>query len=136
MSRHTAAWLAWSLGILWALLLALTFLLFALNLLHPGVEVDPLWIQSTVISVSYPALGLLLVSRHPEHPIGWLFCAAGLVAGLEHFCNVYASYALLSQPGSLPGGQGSGVDQRLGVGAVHRSLCALGAAVSRRSAAF
>ena len=40
MGRHTAAWLAWSLGILWALLLALTFLLFALNLLHPGVEVE------------------------------------------------------------------------------------------------
>jgi hypothetical protein len=105
MSRHTAAWLAWSLGILWAALLALTFLFFALNLLHPGVEVDPLWIQSTVISVSYPALGLLLAFRRPEHPIGWLFCAAGLVVGLEHFCVEYANYALLAQPGSLPGGQ-------------------------------
>jgi hypothetical protein len=97
--------MAWSLGILWAVLLALTFLLFALNLLHPGVEVDPLWIQSTVISVSYPALGLLLASRRPEHPIGWLFCAAGLVVGLESFCGEYANYALLAQPGSLPGGQ-------------------------------
>jgi hypothetical protein len=105
MSRHTAAWLAWSLGILWALLLALTFLFFTLNLLHPGVEVDPFWIQTTVVSVSYPALGLLLASRRPEHPIGWLFCAAGLVVGLEQFCAEYANYALLAQPGSLPGGQ-------------------------------
>jgi hypothetical protein len=105
MSHRAAAWMAWTLGILWAVLLALTFLFFSLNLLHPGVEVYPLWIQSTVISVSYPALGLLLVSRHPEHPIGWLFCAAGLVVGLEHFCDEYAHYALLAQPGSLPGGQ-------------------------------
>jgi hypothetical protein len=105
MSTRTATWMVWSLGILWAALLALTFLFFTLNLLHPGVEVDPLWIQSTVISVSYPALGLLLISRHPEHPIGWLFCAAGLVVGLEHFCFEYAIYALLAQPGSLPAGQ-------------------------------
>jgi hypothetical protein len=105
MSRHTAAWLAWSLGILWAVLLALTFLLFALNLLHPGVEVDPLWFNETVVSVSYPAIGLLLASRRPEHPIGWLFCAAGLTLGLEHFCSEYAIYALLAQPGSLPAGQ-------------------------------
>jgi hypothetical protein len=105
MSTRTATWMVWALGVLWAVLLALTFLFFALNLLHPGVEVDPLWIQSTVISVSYPALGLLLASRRPEHPIGWLFCAAGLVVGLEHFCSEYAYYALLAQPGSLPGGQ-------------------------------
>jgi hypothetical protein len=105
MRSRTSTWIAWSLGTLWVVLLALTFLFFALNLLHPGVEVDPFWIQTTVVSVSYPALGLLLASRRPEHPIGWLFCAAGLVVGLEHFCSEYAYYALLAQPGSLPGGQ-------------------------------
>jgi hypothetical protein len=97
--------MVWALGVLWAVLLALTFLFFALNLLHPGVKVDPFWIQTTVVSVSYPALGLLLASRRPEHPIGWLFCAAGLVVGLEQFCGEYAIYALLAHPGSLPGGQ-------------------------------
>jgi hypothetical protein len=97
--------MAWALGILWAVLLALTFLFFALDLLHPGVEVERIWIQTTVIIVSHPALGLLLVSRHPEHPIGWLFCAAGLVWGLTHICSEYANYALLAQPRSLPGGQ-------------------------------
>jgi two-component system NarL family sensor kinase len=105
MSTRTATWMAWSLGILWAVLLALTFLFFTLNLLHPGVEVDPLWFNETVVSVSYPAIGLLLASRRPEHPIGWLFCAAGLTLGLEHFCSEYAIYALLAQPGSLPAGQ-------------------------------
>ncbi len=105
MSHRTATWMAWSLGILWAVLLALTFLFFTLNLLHPGVEVDPIWINATVIAVSFPALGLLLASRRPDHPIGWLACAAGLLKGLDHFCGEYSIYALLAQPGSLPAGQ-------------------------------
>jgi hypothetical protein len=104
MSR-TTAWLAWSIGIVWALLLALTLLFFALNRLNPSAEVDPLWINGTVVTVSFTALGLLLASRRPEHPIGWLFCAAGLVIGLEHFCGEYSIYALLAQPSSLPAGQ-------------------------------
>jgi len=90
---------------LWAVLLALTCLLFALNLLHPGVEVDPIWIHGAVVSVTFPALGLLLASRRPEHPIGWLFCTAGLLEGLDHFCGEYSVYALQAEPGSLPAGQ-------------------------------
>jgi hypothetical protein len=106
MRPRTSTWIVWSLGILWVVLLALTFLLFTLNLLHPGVEVDPIWwIQGTVVGVTFPALGLLLASRRPEHPIGWLFCAAGLLEGLDLFCGEYSHYALLAQPGSLPGGQ-------------------------------
>jgi len=45
------------------------------------------------------------VCASPAHPIGWLFCAAGLVAGLDHFCGEYAIYVLQSQPNSLPGGE-------------------------------
>ena len=105
IKRRTAAWLAWSLGILCAALLAPTLLLFALNLLNPDVDVFGLWVQETVVAVTFPALGLLIISRRPEHPIGWLFCGAGLVAGLDHFCGEYAIYALLAQPNSLPAGQ-------------------------------
>jgi hypothetical protein len=60
--------------------------------------------QETVVAATFPALGLLILSRRPEHPIGWLFCAAGLLGGLDHFCSEYAIYALLAQPHSLPGG--------------------------------
>jgi hypothetical protein len=105
MSYRAASWLAWSLGILSVVLLAFTLLLFALNLLNPDVEVYGLWVQETVVAVTFPALGLLIVSRRPEHPIGWLFCGAGLVAGLDHFCGEYAIYALLAQPDTLPAGQ-------------------------------
>ncbi len=105
MRPRNSTWIVWSLGILWVVLLALTFLLFTLNLLHPGVEVDPIWFNATVVGVILPALGLFLASRRPEHPIGWLLCAAGLLEGLDHFCGEYSIYTLLAQPGSLPAGQ-------------------------------
>jgi hypothetical protein len=85
--------------------LAPTLLLFTLNLFNPEAEVYGLWVQGTFVGVTFPALGLLLASRRPEHPIGWLLCATGLVAGLDHFCGEYAIYALLAHPGSLPAGQ-------------------------------
>jgi hypothetical protein len=105
MRSRTSTWIAWSLGTLWVVLLAPTLLLFTSNLFNPEVEVYGLWVQGTFVGVIFPAIGLFLVSRRPEHPIGWLFCAAGLVVGLDHCCGEYAIYALLAQPGSLPAGQ-------------------------------
>ena len=105
MHSRTSTWIVWLLGTLWVVLLAPTLLLFTLNLFNPEVEVYGLWVQGTFGGVIYPAIGLFLASRRPEHPIGWLFCAAGLVVGLDHFCGEYAIYALLAHPGSLPAGQ-------------------------------
>jgi hypothetical protein len=105
MRPRTSSRIAWSLGTLWVVFLAPTLLLFTLNLFNPEVEVYGLWVQGTFVGVIFPVIGLFLVSRRPEHPIGWLFCAAGLVMGLDHFCGEYAIYALLAQPGSLPAGQ-------------------------------
>src|SRR5829696_1387392 len=105
MSPRTAAWLAWSLGILCVALLAFTLLLLAFNRSHPGVDVYGPWVQETVVAVTFPALGLLILSRRPQHSIGWLFCVAGFVAGLDHFCGEYAIYTQQAEPNSLPGGE-------------------------------
>jgi len=105
MGRRTAAWLAWSLGILCVALLAFTLLLLAFNRSHPDVDVYGPWVQETIVAVTFPALGLLILSRRPQHPIGWLFCGAGLAAALDHFFGEYAIYALQAQPNSLPGGE-------------------------------
>ena len=105
MSPRTAAWLAWSLGILCVALLAFTLLLLAFNRSPPGVDVYGPWVQETVVAVTFPALGLLILSRRPQHPIGWLFCVAGFAAGLDHFCGEYAIYTQQAEPNSLPGGE-------------------------------
>ena len=52
----------------------------------------------------YPTVGLLIASRRPENAIGWLFCAVGIPLGLSTCAYAYATYALVTAPGSLPGG--------------------------------
>ena len=100
MKRRTASWLACSLGIFCLALLALTLILFVFDLSHPEADVYGPWVQETVAALTFPAIGLLILCRRPQHPIGWLFCGAGLVGGLDHFCGQDAIRALQPQPNS------------------------------------
>jgi hypothetical protein len=107
LKGRTTHWLAWSLGILCAALLASSLLFLVLNRSRPGVDVWGPWVQETVAAMTFPAIGILILSRHPRHPVGWLFCGAGLAGGLDHFFGEYAIYALQARPGTLPGGEAS-----------------------------
>jgi uncharacterized membrane protein YhdT len=64
-----------------------------------------LWVDGTLSTLSYAPVGALIASRHPANPVGWLLCLYGLVISLSNFTAQYATYALLAQPGSLPGGE-------------------------------
>jgi len=86
---------------------ALAALLLVRNLSYPNPYVFDLWVQGIVIPITCSTVGVIIASRRPHHPVGWLFCAVGLLAGLNHFFAEYAIFALLTQPGSLPGGQAS-----------------------------
>ena len=48
-------------------------------------------------------MGALIVARQPANRIGWSFVAAGLGLALQAFATQYAIYALLTNPGALPG---------------------------------
>lgn len=72
-----------ALGRQWCCRVAFTLLLFAFNRSHPDVDIYGPWVQETAVAVTFPALGFLIHSRRPQHPIGWLFCGAGLVEGWE-----------------------------------------------------
>jgi hypothetical protein len=104
MSARTAAWLAWSLCVLSLALTALSFLLIALNL-RLNTPAYFFWLELTVLSVGYSVIGAIIASRLPNHPIGWICCAIGFIAAVDHFGGEYAVYALLAQPHSLPGGK-------------------------------
>jgi hypothetical protein len=59
-----------------------------------------------VVAVGFSTLGAIVAPRFPaKNPIGWLFCAIGLVGAMLLFSGEYAAYSLLAQPGSLPGGE-------------------------------
>ena len=105
MSRRTTAWLAWSMCAVSLASTALALLLLDWNLSYPNPHIFDLWVQGIVIPVTCSTVGVIIASRRPHHPIGWLFCAVGLLAGVNHFCGEYALYALLNRPGSLPGGR-------------------------------
>ena len=99
MSRRTAAWLAYSMLALVVLLGVLGSVLLFLNNRFPPPSGAILLAFATFLVV-----GVLLASRRPENPIGWMFCLIGLPSVWEFFATEYAFYALVTQPGALPGG--------------------------------
>jgi hypothetical protein len=105
MTHRTAAWIAWA---LWAPSIALTVLslwLLVLSLSHPGVHIFVHWIEGTVLAIGFSTVGALVAPRHSQNPMGWIFCAVGLLYAAVHFVAEYAIYTLLAAPGSLPAGE-------------------------------
>jgi hypothetical protein len=107
VSKRTASWLAWSMCALSLALTALSLLLLALILSYPSVPIFEHWVDSTLAAISFSTVGAVIASRRlPDNPIGWLFCATGLVFAVVHFAAQYAIYTLLAAPGSLlPAGE-------------------------------
>src|SRR5829696_8061516 len=104
MSRHSATWLAWSVCALSLTLTALSFLLIALNV-SLNTPAYAFWPDLPSIAVGYSVIGAIIASRLPEHPIGWICRAIGLIAAVDHFAGEYAVYALLALNHPLPGGE-------------------------------
>jgi hypothetical protein len=93
MNPRTAAWLAWSLWVLTSALTGLSLVLLVLNLSHQDVRIFSYWAEYTWGAVAFSTVGAVIASRRPENRIGWIFCAAGLVAGVHHFSAEYAIHA-------------------------------------------
>lgn len=105
MSARAAARVSWSVGAFVLALTALALLLLALNLSHPSVHIFDYWTLLTVVTIAASPVGVVIASHRPESPIGWIILALGLDSGIEQFASQYATYTLLSEPGSFPGGE-------------------------------
>jgi hypothetical protein len=103
-SHPLASWLAWAVCALSLTLTALNFLLIALNV-SSDVPAYAFWPELTSLAVGYSVIGAIIASRLPNHPIGWICCAIGLIAAVDHFAGEYAVYALLALSHPLPGGR-------------------------------
>src|SRR5215204_5751843 len=104
MRGRTASWLAWSACALSLALTALTSLLIVL-LLRSDTSIYYYWLETSMVALGYSTVGAIVASRLPASPIGWLFCAIGLIFGLSHFSAEYAAYDLLAPSRSLPEGE-------------------------------
>jgi hypothetical protein len=98
---RVAVWVAWAtLATYWGLVVA-SFLLRAIN--DPTTDLGGA-VLTRLGWGAYPTVGAVIVARRPRNPVGWLCCAVGLLLGPAFFGQDYAWYALVHEPGSLPGG--------------------------------
>jgi hypothetical protein len=107
VTRPTATRVAWS---SWALSLMLGLAAAALLVLTRETPIPrgavprgmgAAW--GLLLLVILSTMGALIVARQPGNRIGWSFVAAGLGLALQGFATQYAIYALLTDPGALPG---------------------------------
>src|SRR5918998_6754216 len=103
MSTRTASWLAWTACLLCGTLTAASLMLAFLN----GRTLSEFFVEENIVTiatltVAFAVVGALVASHRPGNPIGWIFCAAALCQGLSNFGYEYATYGLLTQPGTLP----------------------------------
>jgi signal transduction histidine kinase len=111
MRPRTASGLAWSVGIVSiAFVVGTLVLMFGYrDAVLPAAVGQYRWNVSNlslgVVLIGAPVIGVVLASKRPENPIGWLFLAIGLANGLETFGVSYGIQALLVTPGSLPAGR-------------------------------
>ena len=104
ISRRAASWLAWAVCALSLALTALGFILMAL-ILRLDTPIYFFWLFLTVTAMGYSVIGAIIASRLPNQPIGWICCAIGFIAAVDHFAGEYAVYAVLARSEALPGSQ-------------------------------
>src|SRR5689334_14736296 len=102
MSQRTAAWFAWSLLAFSMLLTALGLLVLTLSAAAPVALGWGFRGFSVLFALTFAPVGALIAARHPANPIGWIFCAVGLIGSFMLFAEEYAVYGVIAYPGSLP----------------------------------
>jgi signal transduction histidine kinase len=99
MGSRTATWLAWSIC-----LVATAAIAGAVAVDVANSSLDAFTILGLPAILAFSVIGALIASRRPDNPIGWILCAVGLSFALGSLAGEYATYALITEPGSLPAG--------------------------------
>jgi hypothetical protein len=96
--------LAWG---LWGLVIASLAGTVPFGLADPvgTAEQGGMWIYVTFTAfvLTFSTVGVLIVTRQPGNPIGWLLVACAVGYALAGLTNAYSSYGLHTRPGELPG---------------------------------
>jgi hypothetical protein len=107
--RVSSPW--WPAGLAWALfalfLLTLATFLWLDRLIRQAGRPDlaPMTafsIPPTLAGLTAGLVGLVLASRRPRHPVGWLLLTLGLCLAMSGAAAGYVPYGLVVRPGALP----------------------------------
>ena len=102
---RTASRLAWSLAGLIVLILLAAFVFLILGVGTPLPESAfgfKGW--GLILASAFAVAGVLIASRVPSNPIGWVLLAAGVGTAVQEFAQQYSQYGLYHAPGSVPRG--------------------------------
>ncbi len=91
--------LAWSLLGVIVVLAAGSLILSSMNV---SLDSSDVLVVSSLLACS--TVGSLIASRHPDNVVGWILVVGTLLWVLGEFALQYATYALETRPGALPGG--------------------------------
>src|SRR3712207_6911851 len=102
VSTRTATRVAWSICALSFVLTALGLFLLVLSQspvsapVYAGAPVFDYWLECTLMGISFSVVGAVIAPHFPpQNPVGWIFCAIGLLAGMRLFSVEYGVVTLL-----------------------------------------
>jgi signal transduction histidine kinase len=109
MTARTTTRLAWTIGLVSIAFMGSQLVLMFVDrhaVLPPDTGAQ--WTFANVLNITVNAvavvIGIVLASRRPANPIGWLFLTAGGILSVSGFALAYALHAVVVDPGSLPFG--------------------------------
>jgi hypothetical protein len=95
-----ARWIAWSLLGIYIFLTGIGLAIMLISGMPSRVRITPDLVN--VIFISWSIVGVLLISRQPRNPIGWIFVTMPVMFSLDTFARGYAYSGSIANPGSLP----------------------------------
>ena len=98
--RRSASALAWSIC---ALTLAVVTCAVVIDRLG-GMALQGFGLFFVGTIAMFLLMGALIASRHPENPIGWIYCVVGVSFALAALASAWSDYAVVKDPGALPFG--------------------------------
>jgi hypothetical protein len=100
-TSRVAAWVAWSLAALSVAMFVAGGVLYVLARSGQFPVDWVLFLADWALFLAFPIVGVLVASRRPENPIGWICLASGLLFMLLAVTDNYSVYGA-ARPGSVP----------------------------------
>ena len=106
MNEQTARRLSWSIALISVALVMIGWIFSILALIADGHHATfSHQFFTPVLTITYCVVGVLVASRHPRNPIGWMFCVTGLLSAVNMLAAGYSLYdQLVVTTGVMPGG--------------------------------